>query len=215
MKKNKAIQFAFLILSIILIFAIGVMFDSITATPGISLAFALTGYVKSCGKKSSGVKSLYLNESLNLTAHTLDDTDKRDYTAVTFAAGKGFKKYDFDQDQCGFRETTTFENGSFQNTIEIVFRLGKMSPEISTAIMEMVDASYCGMEGVVVDNSGNKWYVGYNEEQQNERPLRLSGSEGTTGLALTDESGDTVTLQCITTEKAYTYSGEIDALITG
>ncbi len=175
---------------------------------------ALTGYSKSCGKKSSGVRSLYLNESKNVTAHTLDVADGRKYTAVTYAAGKSFKKYDFDQDQCEFKETATMENGSFMNTAEIIFRLGKMDPVVSKAIMEMVDASYCGMEGVVIDNSGNQWYVGYNEDQKGERPLRFGGSEGTTGKALNDESGDTVTLTCVTTEKAYTYTGTVTALTT-
>jgi len=179
---------------------------------GYGVAFALTGFARACGKKSSGVRSLYLNESANVTAHTLDGTNERKYSAITHSSA--FVKYDFEPDQCEFKETTTFENGSFKNTIEIIFRMGKMSPEISDAIMEMADATYCGMEGVVVDNSGNQWYVGYNEEQKDERPLKLGGSEGTTGKALSDESGDTVTLICETTEKAYTYSGEISALLT-
>ena len=91
--------------------------------------------------------------------------------------------------------------------------MGKMNPAISKAIMEFAEATYCGMEAVVSDNSGNVWYVGYNEDQKDERPLKLGGSEGTTGKALSDESGDTVTLTCITTEKAYTYSGTVASLL--
>jgi phosphohistidine swiveling domain-containing protein len=168
---------------------------------------ALSGYTKTCGKSTSGVKTLHLTEKVNVTSFTKGAD--RDYTAVTMNASAVFKKYEFDQDQCEFKESATMANGAWVVTQTIEFHLDKMSKATATEIEELADAGFCGMIGIVTNSLNTKFVVGYNEEQTKERPINMVTAEGTTGKALSDASGETITLTCTTTEKAYTFSGTI------
>lgn len=172
---------------------------------------ALTGYKKTCGKQSGGVRSLFLIEKDKIKSFTQEAAEKA-YSAVTLVADAAFARYEFKEDETEFKETTKVENGSVMVTQELSFLLPKMSKESRTAVEELADISPCGLVGVVVDNMGNARVLGYNEEQKDARPLRLSQAEGTTGKALSDATGETVTLACDTTEKAYLFTGDTEAL---
>lgn len=174
---------------------------------------ALTGYKKTCGKQTGGVRSLFLIEKDNIKALTIEAA-KKAYSAIVLVAAAAFAKYDFKEDEAEFKETTKAENGSIMVTQEISFVLPKMGEASRIAVEEIADISPCGLVGVVVDNMGNARVVGFNEEQKDSRPLRLSQAEGTTGKALSDVSAETVTLTCNTTEKAYLFTGDTDALTT-
>lgn len=174
---------------------------------------ALTGYKKTCGKQSGGVRSLFLIEKDKVKSLTQEAAEKS-YSAIVLVADAAFSKYEFKEDEAEFKETTKVENGSVMVTQELSFLLPKMGKESRIAVEELADISPCGLIGVVVDNMGNARVVGYNEEQKDSRPLRLSQSEGTTGKALSDATGETVTLTCDTTEKAYLFTGDTDALTT-
>lgn len=174
---------------------------------------ALTGYKKTCGKQSGGVRSLFLIEKDKVKSLTLEAA-KKTYSAIAMVAAAAFARYEFKEDEAEFKETTKVENGSVMVTQEVTLVLPKMGDASRVAVEELADISPCGMVGVVVDNMGNARVVGYNEEQKDSRPLRLSQSEGTTGKALSDATGETVTLTCNTTEKAYLFTGDVDALTT-
>lgn len=166
---------------------------------------ALAGYTKTCGKSTSGVKALYITEKANVTSFTKGSD--RDYTAATMTGAATFKKYEFDQDQAEFRENVEISNGVAVVTQEIEFHLDKMSKAAATEIDALVDAAFCGMIALVENTLGTTFVVGYNEEQLKERSIMSLSSAGTTGKALSDASGETITLMCTTTEKAFTFSG--------
>lgn len=177
---------------------------------GVVFAMSLTGYVKACGKKSSGVNSLYLAVKSDVSGHTKSVVaGERAYSSIAMATGKVFKKYEFDQNQCEFKESLAVANGAMVFTQTIEFHLNAMSQTSAMAVMELVNASASGLEAIVVDSMGNKWVVGYCEEQGSERSLAVSANEGTTGKALGDDSGEKITLTCTTTEKAYAFTGSV------
>ena len=168
---------------------------------------ALAGYTKTCGKSTSGVNTLHLTEKANVTSFTKGSD--RDYTAVTMNASAVFKKYEFDQDSCEFKESVAISNGVAVVTQTIEFHLDKMSKAAATELDALLDAVFCGVIAIVKDTKGTMFVIGYSEEQLKERSIMMMGSEGTTGKALGDASGETVTLTCTTTEKAFTFSGTI------
>lgn len=168
---------------------------------------ALAGYTKTCGKTTSGVNSLYLTEKANVTSFTKGAD--RDYTAATMNALAVFKKYEFDQDQCEFKETVAMANNAVTVTQVIEFHLDKMGKAAATAVSDIISAVYCGIIAIPKSTLGTAFVVGYCEEQLKERAYPVIGGEATTGKALGDASGETVTLTWTTTEKAYTFSGTI------
>ena len=71
--------------------------------------------------------------------------------------------------------------------------------------------------GIVVDTNGNKYVLGISEKYQNEdvNPFRnqtylnLSGMEGSTGAAYSEENGITVTLMARQFELPRLYTGTL------
>ena len=168
---------------------------------------ALAGYTKTCAKSTSGIKTLHITEKANVTSFTKGSD--RDYTTATMNAAAVFKKYEFDQDQCSFTESGAMTNGVWVVTQTIQFHLDKMNKTTATEIEALAAAGFCGMIAIPTNTQGTKFVVGYCEEQGKERSIMQVGSEGTSGMALSDASGETITLTCVTTEKAYTFSGTI------
>ena len=70
--------------------------------------------------------------------------------------------------------------------------------------------------GIVVDTNGNNWVIGLSELYQNEDVLarnqtylNLSGMEGATGAAYSEENGVTVTLVARQFELPRNYTGTL------
>lgn len=168
---------------------------------------ALAGYTKTCGKGSSGLKTLHYTEKVNVTSFTKGAD--RDYTAATMVSGKVFKKVEFDQDSAEFKEDIAISNGVAVVTQSIELHLDKMNKTTATEIMELVNAINCGVIAIPTNTRGTMHVIGYNEEQGLDRPINGITVAGTSGKALADASGETITLTCTTTEKAYTFSGTI------
>lgn len=173
----------------------------------------LSGYKKECKKASSGVITIGLIEKDNFTSATLDEGNET-YNAVTMVAESAFKKYEFLEDEAEFKEDVKRENGAVVVTKSIVFKLPTMNAASRKAVQEIIDASYCGLVGVVITPNNDAFIVGYGEDVKLERPLRISQSTGTTGKKFSDASGDEVTLTCDHTEKSRLYTGEVEALFT-
>lgn len=108
---------------------------------------ALTGYKKTCGKQSGGVRSLFLIEKDKIKSMTLEAA-KKTYSAITMVAAAAFARYEFKEDEAEFKETTKIENGSVMVTQEVTLVLPKMSEASRVAVEELADTSPCGMVGV-------------------------------------------------------------------
>jgi len=170
---------------------------------------ALTGYTKVCGRRSSGVKNLHLAEMPNITSFTLGE-GVNSYATATMVSEKYFWAYQFDQDTCELKESSTVnDTGIYMCSQEIEFHLDKMSLTERDAVQEIINASACGLCAIVEDNNGIKWVVGYDEDQLKTRPLTLKTAEATTGKKINDSSGETVKLGRETTEKMRTFTGTV------
>ena len=167
---------------------------------------ALTGYTKVCGFQSGGGKKVWLIEPADLTSFT---KTLEAYTAVTVAAQKVFKKYEFDNDSCELKEDVSIENNCLKVVHGLVFYLAKLGATARAAVSEIALASSCGLIAVVEDNNGTRWVLGYSENHLKVRPLMLKTAAGTTGKKLNDANGYTVALENENNEMMRLYSGTV------
>lgn len=170
---------------------------------GVSFA-ALLGYTKVCTDASSGVYKIYFAEATTGVASMT--ATARVYTTITMVSLQLFKVYEFREDECELTFKTIIENGARKTVSELSFALDKLSPESSACVDEIAAKSNCGLVGVVHDNKGNKWVLGYSEDHALTRPLRLKSADATTGKGMTDPNNDVLTLSCESKGRPYTTS---------
>lgn len=147
---------------------------------------ALTGYTKTCGRSNGGIKRVGLIEAADLSKVT--ETEGK-ITAITFAEGKKFHKYEFQQDQA---EITVDGENVFNYSLNMWFN--KMSAETSKAMAEIADAAPCGIVALVEQANGSSFLLGYNSEFGTERAVESFTAGGGTGRALTDANNYQITL---------------------
>ncbi len=168
---------------------------------------ALTiGYVKDCIAKTAGLKQVHLTDQADLTTFTVSGDD---YSVANMVGGKVFQKYEFESGEAELKETTTLVNGNTEITHEVQFFLGRMSSLSRKAVQEIIESSNCGLIGIITDNNGIQWAVGYSENFLKEEPLRLTAGDHTTGKAKTDISGRDVVLTSSDNELARVFTGTI------
>lgn len=167
---------------------------------------ALTGFTRSCGLQSGGMKSLYLVEVADVTSFTLASEV---YTAVTMVSSKIFKQYDFDPDSFELKEDVQIENNCMKVVHSLVFNLMKLSATTRKVVEEIALASACGLIAIAEDNNGVKWVLGYSENHGKTRPLELKTGKGTTGKKLTDANQWEVTLESEDNTQMRTFSGTV------
>lgn len=173
-------------------------------------SFALMGFVRECGLRSGGGTTLYLAKKEDVDEFTLGTlADATKWATVTMVATAKFSKYEFEPKTCEFKQDVSIENGSAKVTKSIEFMLPKMSQASRDAVEEIKLNSSCGLVGICVDANGQAWVVGYTDAHKMEYPLGLATGAGTTGKALTDANGWTVTLTCEDTEEARTFTGVV------
>lgn len=167
---------------------------------------ALLGYNKVCGARSGGGNRLYLALTSEVEDFTLGSED---YSAVSMIDTNVFHEYEFERDTFELKFDDTRENGAFKSVATIEVMLPKLSQTSRDAIQELADNSDCGLIAIAEDANGTMWVVGYTEKHKKKRPLELATNAGTTGKALTDANGDTLTLTCEAGEKFRTFTGTV------
>lgn len=171
---------------------------------------SLTGITRSCKKRRAGVYQIAIIEAPNVTGATVDPTSPYSYSAIDRETGTKFSLYEFQEDLAEYTESVD-ENGMV--TQSVIFKTQDMNEESQGALQELLDKSACGFVGAVKKPNGEIFVAGYTEEWKGTRPLRYNASTGSTGRALSDETGDEVTLVSSNTEKARMYTGDFDALL--
>lgn len=156
---------------------------------------SMTGFTQTCAAYSGGVNTIHLALVADVTSMTLASAADY-YDTITMASSNVFKAYDFDEDTAKLTTETVYENGATKTTINIEFKLGRMTKETRTAFQEMLDDSACGMIGIVTTGNGDMIVAGYSEAHTTNRPLRVASGAGDTGNELTSENGQTVVLSC-------------------
>ena len=162
---------------------------------------ALTGYKRSCGKRSGGIRSIALVEADKIQSVTKAPDGER-FSAVELNDGASFVGYRFEEDQALYEETVSYDSGSLMVTHSLSMALGRMDAASRQAVEELIEASPCGIVAVVVTNNGDALLVGYSEKFGTERALHLDRSIGTTGRKLSDSTSESIVLVSTDTGKA-------------
>lgn len=166
------------------------------------------GLTLSCADKSTkgSIRAIYIANSDDLTSYTLGADE---YASVTMVATKVFYKFEFRKDTAEFREEVTVENGVKLVTQEIEF----FEPCMEQAKRDLLAClcEGCGFQVLVelACNPGAPFVVGYSEDTLKERDIEVVSISGTSGKAISDGSGYTVTLGTTATEMARTFTGVV------
>lgn len=163
------------------------------------------------GKRNSGVMKLLIGPAEAIANVVMDTADKEAIKTITLKSGQNLAKYEFMEDECEFQENYKTENGISSLEQKVIFKLPGMSAETRNAVEEISRASATGLVAAVV-RANKALIVGWDEVFENERPLHLNTTAGTTGKKLTDASGEELTLSRETTVKAHYYIGDISVL---
>jgi hypothetical protein len=130
------------------------------------------------------------------------------------AADANWFVYEFKNETPALTISATKENGSTAFECGLSFFLPKTDVTKYTALQGMLNSC---MMGIAIDTNGNKWVLGVSEKYANEDVagrsqtyLNLSGFEGGTGAAYSDENGITVTLMARQFELPREYAGTIE-----
>ncbi|MFI3306547.1 MAG: hypothetical protein R3Y68_08580 [Rikenellaceae bacterium] len=164
---------------------------------------SFTGFQKTCGKRTAGVVKIGLIDAAEVEDVTFD-TDGT-ITAVTVTSGKCFSRFEYDEDECEFQENASRENNVVSVAQNLIFKMSGMTQETRTATEEVMDASYCGLFAIV-NMVGRAVLVGWDADLGSERPLKLASTTGTTGKALSDASGEEITISRTSTIKAHYFA---------
>ena len=121
--------------------------------------------------------------------------------------------YEFKNELPALTINATKENGSTAFECGLSFMLPKIEVAKFTELQKMLNEC---MMGMALDTNGKWWVLGVSEKYANEDVasrsqtfLNLSGFEGGTGAAYSDESGITVTLMARQFELPREYAGAV------
>jgi len=121
--------------------------------------------------------------------------------------------YEFKNETPALTINATKENGSTAFECGLSFMLPKTDVTKYTALQGMLNSC---MMGIAIDTNGNKWVLGVSQLYANEDVagrsqtfLNLSGFEGGTGAAYSDENGITVNLMARQFELPRSYAGAV------
>lgn len=162
----------------------------------------LSGIARDCLNSMGGIKNAYLANKSDVTAITLTAGK---ITAITMATSKKFKHYSFIRNNGSMSSNYAInrDNGSQYVATDLVLPFSRME---TAKRVEIVAIAQGELVGIVEDNNGVFWFLGYDE------PLMMTAGDGLTGTARADRNGYSVTLQDNSQELPY----EVDAdIISG
>tara|TARA_R110002167_G_scaffold44747_4_gene134583 strand:- start:3262 stop:3828 length:567 start_codon:yes stop_codon:yes gene_type:complete len=144
--------------------------------------------------RRGGLKNIWLMDKDNVTATTVADNI---YT--TFTSTNVFQ-FDFDRYTGQFNANATRENGSTVVSVELIFYIPKVTPAVNSTLDDL--ASSCGLIAICESYADDcaataatyKFVLGYDEIFEAQAYLDFTSGEETTGAALQDANGATVTL---------------------
>lgn len=169
---------------------------------------ALLGLVRACSANNGGGAALYLVAASEVTSMT-KGTGVQSYKTITMATGKVFKKYEFEEDICSLKQTVEANKGAYKVTNVIEVDFGKLDLTQRNAMQELLDANNCGFISIFVSNNGDMWVIGYDDKDNNDRPLRITGTAGDTKTDMMEPTNNMVTFTHIGRELPRTFTGTV------
>jgi len=164
------------------------------------------GLAKDCAPNSGGIQRIALANVDQITTISADVNDVID--TITMGTSNVFYEFQAEQDTVEWRENGEQVNGSLKYTEEIEMFFRKQNATTVAAMKELGE-NLCGMVAAILTTNGETFIVGWSENLGLERPLKLASDASTSGKDLTDLSGSTITLSCMSDSKAYTTSVDV------
>jgi hypothetical protein len=178
-----------------------------------------TGLAVGCTdlQRTGGISHICLRTIIDTDIVTYDSAaTKHEISSIQKAgpANADWFVYEFKNETPVMSVAATKENGSTVFECTLSFYLPNMT---SAKFHELQNLLTTCMMGIAVDTNGNNYVLGLSEKYANEdvNPgrnqtfLNLSGMEGSTGAAYSEENGITVTLMCRQFELPRIYAGSL------
>lgn len=146
----------------------------------------LKGIGLGCKDHTGGIKEVYLAKESDFGAVALDDL-KSMISSISMVSEAKLKTYRFRKGTSYMNSNATSDeaNGTFSVQTDLFLQFSKMETAKRMEIMGMcIDA----VKGVVLDNNGHYWFIGYDQ------PVTASAATGATGTAFGDFGGYQITL---------------------
>lgn len=154
-----------------------------------------TGISQDCQSSMGGVKAIYL------TNHDLSDVTVDSNGVVTLTANDFYR---FNTRKNVSTMTSTFNidsaNGTNYVSTELALTFARMDVEKRVTINALRSAE---LMGVVIDNNGNGWFLGY------DNPITVTSGGAQTGAAVGDGNNYTVTITDESKDLPYAVKPEI------
>lgn len=149
-----------------------------------SCSQTLAGIARDCSSNMGGIKRVLLANQSDVTTITVTSNA---VSAITMDTGKKFKEYNFRPGTGSMSSNwqVNSENGVAYVQTDLLMIFNRMETAKRVEIIAMAQAD---LYGIVEDNNGKYWLLGYEE------PLNISAGDGLTGTARTDRNGYSVTL---------------------
>lgn len=168
-------------------------------------------------EKRGGLQYVSIASSTRVTTTTPDDSDDHAYSAIVLADGDGsvgantMRVFELKNGTGSLSVTATKENGTmmFEQTISFYV------PHISSAHLKALEnLKHEPLVCLAQDFNGNDYVVGLSEAYKNEDVIArnqtyatMTGLEVSTGAALGDQTGCTVTITCMAGELPRQFTG--------
>lgn len=168
------------------------------------------GLAKDCNPNSGGIQRIAFANVDQIT--TISATGGVIDTITMASSAYLFYEFQAEQDTVEWRENGELVNGSLKYTEEIEMFFRKQNATTVAAMKELGE-NLCGMVAAIRTTNGEDFIVGWSENLEMERPLKMASDASTSGKDLTDLSGSTITLSCMSDSKAYTTSVDVFATL--
>lgn len=130
----------------------------------------IAGHIKTCGRNITGNLHLFLADVGNIVSITVTAGEVSD---IVMTAGTYFYEIQADQDTIiRATETVNEKAGIYEHRIE--FKVTGANQSINEMIDNVNASSPCGIAALVMDSNGGAWLVGYNDNSEGDRPVKLS-----------------------------------------
>lgn len=171
---------------------------------------AIASYIigDDCGRKPSGLASIHIQSSKEVTSLTFDATNNN-YSAITMNGTAVMSVIQFKQGEAQLDINAEVENDVTKFTNTITVKGEKLSEKYLALIQSLADHSYCGMTAIATTFYGERYVIGYDKDYAHSFPLELSAGPLSSGRGLTGEQGGDIVLVAESPQRPFTLDSSV------
>lgn len=208
--RNLKYILGFFILTIVIV---GMIKSDLLLPAGVSGAFAIAVFQRTCAKNVGGNATIFWTEMASMTSFTVTTGE---VSAVTPNGAARFMEAQGDIDSIVRKETGEGVGNNIKYIHRVEVKFQKPSKDLNTLRNSLADASPCGILAIVQDNNGKCWLVGWNQTDLKLRGLRLKQDVIESGAKPSDEANQcTIALETETGYVALPFDSTLTAAILG